>query len=444
MKILSSNKRTLLSSVALVSLLLVYILAGCQLMEGLGPAGNAKQPLDIQDLTATPPVITVPPEVTAAIDAENLLTIWLPPQFDPKDDSLAGKLLKARLESFQSINPGVVVNVRVKAVSGRGSLLDSLTTTSSVAPGALPALIFLPKNDFEIAALKGVIFPINGSTVPLDDPDWFPFTREMAEIQGVQYGIPFTSDPLVLAYRSSEVAFPPKTWQEVSQQGIALSFPAADLQSLIPLSMYISAGGSLIDTEGKLSLQLETLININQIIYNGANSGAFPYWSTQLDTFENAWLPFSEGRSKMSVTWASVALNNPVENASIAPLPSYSSEPFTFVNGWLLCFPDSPSAERPSLALQLAEYLMDPVFQQKWSEAANLLPTRRSVLAAWEDQNKSSTLKTIAESAHSIPANEVLVRVGIILEETTIDLLKQQVDSEQAAAQAIQKIQAQD
>lgn len=443
MKLFTSNKRMLFSTVALVSLSLACILAGCQWLENLVVPYTATQALKTQEQTITPNLTLVPAVETITPIDKNQITLWLPPQFDPGDDTPAGDLLKERIAGFESVNPGVFVDVRIKAVTGKGGLLDSLTTTSSAAPEALPSLIMLSKNDFEIAALKGLIFPVNGAVVPLGDPDWFPFTREFAEIQGVQYGIPFASDPLILAYRTSQIVFPPKTWQEVNQKGTVLSYPGADPLSLISMAMYMSAGGTFRDNEDKLALQSDILKNINQTVLNGVYSGAFPYWLAQLESYEQSWASFLDLHSNMTIIWASDALNNKLSDTTIAPLPTYSSSPFTLIDGWLLCVPD-PSIDESDLSIKFANYIMEPVFQQKWTEASGFLPARRSVLTAWHDQVLASTLISIAESAHSIPSNEVLSRVGIIFEESTVNLLKQQENAEQAAQQALQKIQAQD
>ena len=66
--------------------------------------------------------------------------IWLPPQFDPRSGTPAAKILKNHLDLFIALNPGVQIEVRIKAEDGPGGLLDSLGSTNVAAPLALLAL----------------------------------------------------------------------------------------------------------------------------------------------------------------------------------------------------------------------------------------------------------------------------------------------------------------
>jgi hypothetical protein len=97
---------------------------------------------------------TVPVETQDPIDSV-ILKIWVPPQFDPAAGTPAGELFAARLEEFQAANPNVKVEVRVKAVTGVGGLLNSLLTANAAAPLVVPDLIALPQSMLEFSALEG-------------------------------------------------------------------------------------------------------------------------------------------------------------------------------------------------------------------------------------------------------------------------------------------------
>jgi multiple sugar transport system substrate-binding protein len=436
---LSLHKRKILFTSLSVGILVCF-LAGCALLDQFGPSSQATQSvLEPQEPATSPPVNDSPKATSNPTAQSNNLVIWLPPQFDPEDQTAAGSILKARLELFNNENPELNVAVRIKTVNGQGGLLDSLAAASAAAPAALPALILLSKSDFETAALKGLIFPVTSLTQTLKGDDWFAFAESLSTIQGVQYGIPLAGDPLVLAYDQHQIAFPPKTWQEMSQQSSIVTFPAADPASVLSMVMYQSSGGKFEDTDGKISLQADKLNLVYQIIYNGSFSGAFPYWIADFSTFDQSLNSFTEGYSGLTIVWASRVLRTPSENISIAPLPSFSSDLFTITDGWLLCLPN-PTIEGSSDALKLAEYLMDPGFQQKWTEAAGLIPARRSVLANWSDQDLASTLFSIAESAQTLPENENVFRLGSILQESMTALIRQQTSPTQATDQTLQKI----
>jgi hypothetical protein len=105
----------------------------------------------------------------------------LPPSFDP-DSGDYGSCQK-RLDEFTQQHPGIELEVRVKALSGTGGLLDSLVTTSAAAPQAMPDLVALSREDLESAALKGLLHTYTGPTDIQDGPDWYDYARQLAQIQ---------------------------------------------------------------------------------------------------------------------------------------------------------------------------------------------------------------------------------------------------------------------
>ncbi len=117
----------------LFSLLLILFLAGCELPGGISlpawlPGQPTTTPLVVETVAPSEPTETV--EETQPLPTptqEQVLTLWVPPDFDPSADTPAGKLLAARLREFSRQNAGFRVNVRVKAASGAGGLLSRST-----------------------------------------------------------------------------------------------------------------------------------------------------------------------------------------------------------------------------------------------------------------------------------------------------------------------------
>ncbi|RPH57050.1 MAG: hypothetical protein EHM81_12165, partial [Chloroflexi bacterium] len=94
--------------------------------------------------------------------------------------------------------PGLQIEVRVKAESGPGNLLNSLSATRAAAPSILPDLVALSRADLEAATANGLLHSLDGLTTLPDDPDWYPYARQMAHIQNTTFGLPFAGDALVL------------------------------------------------------------------------------------------------------------------------------------------------------------------------------------------------------------------------------------------------------
>lgn len=179
---------------------LATLASGSQPITPVLPSSTV-QPTELVTLTDTP---TSGPQV---------ISIWVPPQFDPENNTPGGVLLKNRLKAFEDQNPDVKVQVRVKAVTGPGSLLETLAAANAAAPLALPSLVALPRPDLETAALKGLIYPLDKLLeTTIDDPDWFAYARQMALIQGSTFGLPFAGDGLLLLYRPAHVNMHSGDW----------------------------------------------------------------------------------------------------------------------------------------------------------------------------------------------------------------------------------------
>ncbi len=423
------------------------LLAAAILLAGCG--GDLTAWLQASTATPTAPAVrqtaTFAPtsqatrSVTATPSGPQTLVVWVPPQFDPANNTPAGDKLRARLSSFETENPGYKVQVRVKAVSGPGSLLESLTASSAAAPAALPSLVALQRSDLETAALKGLVFPLDGLTRTIDDADWYPYARQLALIQGSAFGLPFAGDGLLLLYRPAKLPNPPADWPGLLTANLPLAFPAADSQSLVTLLLYLSAGGQVKDSQGRPALQADPLTKVLKLFDEGARTSVFPNWLSQYQTDGQAWQAYREQRTQLLITWSSRYLADMPADTAAAPLPSLGSQPMTLATGWVWAISD-PIPERRAGAIRLAEYLVSSDFLAQWSSTAGYLPTRPSALTAWPNQGLRALLSPIALSAQIRPANDLLLALGPALQEATLQMLKQQGDPSQIAQAAAERL----
>ena len=137
-------------------IVLSIVIAGCTSAPVTGEDSTPRPP---QTPTATPLSTS---ESTQPVPQPTVLRIWVPPQFDPESGSPAGDLLQERLNLYTAERPDLRIETRVKASSGTGGLLDSLSSANAAAPLVVPDLILLPRAGLEIAALKGLLFPFDG------------------------------------------------------------------------------------------------------------------------------------------------------------------------------------------------------------------------------------------------------------------------------------------
>ncbi len=420
------------------------LLAGCaqlvnEFLPGVLPsatAGLTPTPTGPQaEASATPTL-----EPLATISGPTTLEIWVPPQFDPDSTSPAGGVLRARLDAFMQQNPGLIVNVRVKASSGPGSLLDSLTAASAAAPDAVPALIALNRADLELAALKGLIYSLGGLSTVTEDTDWYPYARQLAAVEETPYGLPFAGDALVMLYRAGSLGGPtPVTWNDVLAFGTPVIFQADDAQGLLTLDLYRSAGGETQDNQGRPSLTSAPLVQTLTFFEDGTHRGVFPTWVAQYQTSGQAWQAYQEKQADWIVTWSSNYLADLPEDTTLMLLPSLNDQAYTTATGWMWALSD-PDHQRREMSVRLAEYLVDSGFLADWDAASGYLPTRPTSLSGWTNQNLQASLSQLVLSAQIRPANELIASLGPILRDASLAVIKGQSDAATAAQDAIDKL----
>lgn len=415
----------------LIFAICLSLLTGCANVD-ISALFSTPQPATVPANSPTPTIetaATVSP--TATPSGPPTLRIWVPPQFDPESGSPGSELLRERLDEFAARRPDLQIDVRVKAESGPSGVLSALETTRTAAPSLMPDLVALSRTNLEMATANGLLHPFDGlSTLP-DESDWYPYAREMASIQNSSFGLPFAGDALVMV----GLRYPlPATWSEI-QEGTIFIFPAADPQALFTLSLYLSAGGTLQDSQGRLTLNKAVLTEVLSFYLPDEEN---TFISPQVTNYENnnqAWDAFRELRGNLVVSWTSRFLNEDTSTLAIAPLPGLESGHYALTTGWSWALAGSNS-ENQALAVELAEFLSDSQFLADWTQAAGYLPTRPTALASWEEARVQLVLTQIAESASLVPPEDLLVRVGPLFTEAVLSVLEEEQLPE-AAAQAV-------
>jgi ABC-type glycerol-3-phosphate transport system substrate-binding protein len=372
----------------------------------------------------------------------SLVRIWLPPEFDPDGNSSASSLLKARMAEFASENPDVRLEVRVKALEGTGGLLESLVAANVAAPLTIPDLVLLPRPLLESATVKGLLYPYDGLTSIMDDPSWFEYARQLAHVQSSTYGIPFAGDALVLAYHPSIVEIPPVDLESSLLLGEVLLYPATDPQALFTLSMYMADSESLQDAQGRPSLDVAVLTKILEFDQRASLAGVMPSWLAQYSNDSQVWEAFVDNPYPMAITWTSAFLSHKLadpNDLAIAIIPTPDGTPFTLATGWSWALANQDPAQR-SLAINLAEYLVDKEFLAEWTYAAGYLPPRVDALQSWQDAELRQVIEQVSSSAWLMPPVDMLSSLGPALEQAVVDVLKAQSDAQTAAQAVINQI----
>jgi len=373
-------------------------LVGCS---SLAPLLSKPTPVSVSPATSTPQPVPLATQTALPANEARVLRVWLPPRFDPNADSVSSRLLKQRLADFESAHPRIKLDVRIKAEAGETSLLNSLSITSIAAPSALPDLVALSRPDLETAALKGFIHPVDGLSTVLDDPNWYAYARELGHVQNIGYGLPFAGNALVLIHRP-ELKI--NSWDEFLASKEILVFPAGDPQALVMLSLYVSAGGRLVNEQGLPTLEEKPLTQVLTLVQNSIEAKVLLPALANYQTDAQSFQAYHDGRATMAIGWVAEGRGN--EDA-IQFVPSLSKTPHTFASGWIWALAGS-DPENQQVATELAEFLIADEFVGNWLENTGYLPTRLS---------QNSDINAILESAHALPANDVLLVLGPIMDQ---------------------------
>ena len=401
--------------------------AGCSSLEPLLASLITPTPAPTRQSTPTPTATvtpTPPVEQTA-----RLLRVWLPSQFNPAADNAPAKLLAQRLSRFESEHTGLKIDIRLKNADADGEILDDLSVTSAAAPSLLPDLILLTRPDLEAAVLKGLLHPMDGLSTSLDDPNWYSYAQQLGHIQNTGYGLPFMGNALVLVYYP-ELGTIVK-WEDVLSSKGQLVFPAGNPDGLIGLSLYASAGGQILDAEGLPTLDEEALTRVLTLIQEGQSKKVFPASLANVTNDAQTMQIYRTGTANKGIVW--VVNYHPESDGALAPLPGLDETPFSYATGWVWALAGS-DPENQQLAAKLAEYLVADDFITEWTRATGYLPTRPSSVAEGD-----RTMSAILESAHPVPASDILAALGPLMQEALTRVLAGEQPRD-VAASIVQKL----
>ena len=423
-------------------LLLAFGLSDCANLPNIL---TTPQPATASAAVPTLTITATAPALSKTVNGPRVLRLWLPAQFSPAAETQAAQLLQSRLDEFLNRRPGLQIEVRVKPDNGPGGLLDALVVTDAAAPQVMPDLVALSRTDLESAALKGLLHPLDGLTLALDDPDWYPYAFQMAHIQNTIYGIPFAGDGLMLVGYADPL---PKNWDELDN-GTFL-FPAASPQAYVSMALYLSAGGNLINEQGRPMLDEAVMAEVLSFYAETAAKENLSYTVITIQDDAAVWQAFKEQRANLVVTWTSRYLAEDSIAAQLGPLPglrpavSENSEgdgagSVSLARGYAWALSGS-NLENQALAVELAEFLSAGDFLTEWTEAARVLPTRPTVLSSWEDARLRLELTQLADSAQLIPGNDLIAAIGPLFQTAIDAVLTAKKTPSEAAAEAVTQL----
>lgn len=372
---------------------------------------------------------------------QNELVIWISEEFSTLDESPASLLLRQHIEDFERQNPGVVVTVRVKASSGTGGILNSLKNTKIAASAALPQLVLLPSIDLPDAAAQQLILPVEDFLQHNNPSTYFNYAHEMADVDGISYGFPFVGDALVgiASAKIGEGDF--TSWDDIRAKKEPLYFAANNPQASLPISQYLSTGGALENDQGHASFSIDNLTTVLYAFEQNTRTGVFTKDFVTLNTSGDVWSLFENGGANWVINWVSRALQSDLPDLLIFQLPSLGTEAYVSANGWVWTVISSEKLMNDNLSAFIT-FMNDPEFLSQYSQAIGYLPVMPDSLSLYEDDGSLNQLSNILLAAHTYSRNDLILELGPIFRDATLNVLNQNFTLDEIVEIALSQIEA--
>lgn len=380
----------------LMALALTLLLAAC------GALPDA-QPADAQPLDATPApdllaaqVPSVTPlalaQVVTPLPTAELtpvpgpgLKIWWPEALAPIDRAEVTNLLDQQIGEFvENRDTPLDIEFRLRRYTDAGGIISTLRAASEVAPGALPDLTLVRREDLASLALAGLIYPLEGFITSAIIGDLYASALELGQIDGRIYGLPYTLDALALAYHSANgEAISDWSFVDVLEREQPFRFPArrASTVNNTMLLQYLDAGGTLPAPGEDMTLNPDALLAVLQFYERAYELGlvdasVFDYAHPQEYQTELATGEIDAAALHISTYLAMREAGTPL---LLTTLPTLSGESTTLVNGWMWVLTTS-NADRRAQAVEFIIWMMETNRQRDYTQLLNTLPSQRQAL----------------------------------------------------------------
>jgi len=429
----------------LVGVILVFLLSACAILQETGL--NLPWEVQLTQLpTLNPSLLSTPTTPASTLEktqasttpeSASILTVWFPPEMDPKSDSPAAKLLLDKLEAFAKVN-GLQLQTRPKASKGSGGLLDSLAAAKAAAPDALPDLVILDQDDLALAASKGYLSPLPMEGFLRDEKDWFEAARAMSNFEGQAYGAPIGLDPFVFGMTGVSSINNNGGWSGIRTSLGKVAFAADDPRGIFLMNMYIAEGGNVQDSLKHPVLDQEPLSRTMIFLHQAYLDRHISTISVQAQTEAQILDALLNGNTDIGFIKLSQLLKNNQEKTSAVTL-RVSLPGQTLAQGRFWAITTSNPAKLSKIqALILA--VSEPGFMGEYTKALGVLPARPSALESWADLTTEVPWTRIGELSLPMPEESIINRLGPILRKATLDDLQEKGDPGEITSRTLESV----
>lgn len=429
------NGSQVISAAVLISLLL----AACASLSSNAP--NAVETLSPVFAPSTTPqsTATTTPEPTEVPTGPRTLVIWWPEPLAPRENADAAEVLSEQISAFERAYGDVQVQFRLKLARDTGGIMQTLRAASGgIAPGALPDLTLIRREDLLAAAQAGLIQPIEDEIPPAFLGDLYTAGVELGQVNRQLYGIPYMLDVQHMAYRNDTVPIISWRLENFLRERIPFIFAgnrAAGTNDVFWVQ-YLAAGGT-VPADGTFSVNADALEATLNFYEQALNRDVVSVSVLDYTSPRDFASQLASGEIDAAIITSTIYLElaNQGQVLDVGPIPTVSGQAATSLNGWMWVMVSS-NPEEQALAGNFLTWMMEVDMQSQYSQTIHMLPSQRLALRRWADQEYADFIANLLANA-TLPLPE---SVGGTAARSMQDALVSVLSGQQTADQAAQEV----
>ncbi len=387
---------------SLICAALMFTLSGC---EGQAASMTATFTLTATSTPVTP-TLQATPGSTSEPDPMQVLKIWWPDRLAAQDNDALLVLIQRQIEAFAAAEPNVQIDFRRKRSQDAGGIMSTLRAARDAAPGAMPDITLLRREDLINAVQNGLVQPLEGRFATTLIGDLYSSALDLGSIDNHLYGLPYTLDVLVMAYNPAyEPSQPHIRFDTFLEQDLAFAFPAARTSGLsdVYLIHYLSAGGSLAQN-GTMTINPDalrtTLSFYEQALDRNLITAEVLQYTSSLDY--QSLLVSGELPAGVVSTSVLSTLGQGGNRPTSGYIPTADGSARTVLNGWMWVIVTA-NADRQALAERFITWMMEADRQGEFTQNIGMLPSQQTTLRLFPQDGLTAGMVSQLLASASLP-----------------------------------------
>ncbi|MCB9436938.1 MAG: extracellular solute-binding protein [Anaerolineales bacterium] len=303
-----------------------------------------------------------------------------------------------------------------------GNVVHRLDLTREVAPGAMPDLMLMRRDELTRAASSGLLEPIDG---------WVPISTSagmsedilaMGQYNQVLYGLPYMLEFQHMLYDPTQFEADTVTSEDILESHLPILFPAKPETGMVINDVlmieYLAAGGSFVGSDGLPTLNEDAVRTVLDFFATGLEAGGFnssllqytypaDYWdlitadSVSLVESQRFWQQRTSLDSKLTVF----------------PILTPQGQPYLLVDGWVWVLIAQDEGARAE-AQRFISWIMATDKLVDIADALQLIPSQQRAQRVLDDPYVEALTPLLTSSALVIqsPTNEAAAALQVAFE----------------------------